>query len=48
VIPTQISTADSSALVGDRIVREIMTGVAMRRREGTMPSGDRSRAELQR
>ena len=40
VIPTQISTADSSALVGDRIVREVLTGVAMRRREPTMPTGD--------
>jgi arginase family enzyme len=40
VIPTQISTADSSALVGDRIVREILTGVALRRRAGAMASGD--------
>jgi agmatinase len=40
VIPTQISTADSSALVGDRIVREILTGVAMRRRAAAVPSED--------
>ena len=32
VIPTQVGTADYAALVGDRIVREILTGVAIRRR----------------
>ncbi len=32
VIPTAIGTADSSALAGERTVREILTGVAMRRR----------------
>jgi agmatinase len=32
VIPIQVGTADPSALVGDRIVREILTGVAVRRR----------------
>ena len=31
VIPSWVGTADSSALVGDRIVREILTGVALRR-----------------
>jgi arginase family enzyme len=40
VIPTQISTADSSAVVGDRIVREILTGVAMRRRAMAVPTED--------
>jgi agmatinase len=32
VIPAQVGTADSSALVADRIVREILTGIALRRR----------------
>jgi agmatinase len=32
VIPTSVGTADLSALVADRIVREALTGVAMRRR----------------
>ena len=31
VIPTAIGTADSSALAGVRTVREILTGIAMRR-----------------
>ncbi len=31
VIPSQVGTADSSALVADRIVREILTGIALRR-----------------
>jgi agmatinase len=32
VIPTGVGSADSAALVGERIVREILTGIAMRRR----------------
>jgi agmatinase len=32
VIPTAVGSADASALVADRIVREALTGVAMRRR----------------
>jgi agmatinase len=32
VIPSSIGTADASALVAERVVREILTGVAMRRR----------------
>ena len=32
VIPTQVGTADASSLVADRIVREILTGIALRRR----------------
>jgi agmatinase len=32
VIPTAVGSADVSALVGDRIVREVLTGLAMRRR----------------
>jgi agmatinase len=32
VIPNQLGTADSSALVADRIVREILTGIALRTR----------------
>jgi agmatinase len=31
VIPTGIGSADGAALVGERIVREILTGVAQRR-----------------
>ena len=34
VIPNQVGTADSSSLVADRIVREILTGIALRRRAG--------------
>jgi agmatinase len=33
VIPTNIGSADTAALVGERIVREILTGIAIRRRE---------------
>jgi agmatinase len=32
VIPTAIGTNDYSALVAERIVREALTGIAMRRR----------------
>jgi arginase family enzyme len=32
VLPSQVGTADASALVADRIVREILTGIALRRR----------------
>jgi len=32
VIPTAVGSADTAALVGDRIVREILTGMALRRR----------------
>ncbi len=32
VIPNQVGTADSSALVADRVVRETLTGIALRRR----------------
>jgi agmatinase len=39
VIPTQVGTADYAALVGDRIVREILTGVAIRRRAGRDTAG---------
>jgi agmatinase len=31
VLPTLIGSSDITALVGDRIVREVLTGVAMRR-----------------
>jgi agmatinase len=31
VIPNQVGTADSSALVADRVVREALTGIALRR-----------------
>ena len=33
VIPTAVGSADTTALVGDRIVREILTGLALRREE---------------
>lgn len=32
VIPTGVGSADSAALVGDRVVREALTGIALRRR----------------
>lgn len=32
VVPTEVGSADLTALVADRIVREILTGVALRRR----------------
>jgi arginase family enzyme len=35
VIPTGVGSADAAALAGDRIVREILTGIALRRRGGT-------------
>ena len=31
VIPTGVGSADTTALVGDRVVREILTGIALRR-----------------
>src|SRR4051794_5653415 len=34
VIPTGVGSADITALVADRIVREVLTGVALRRRAG--------------
>lgn len=34
VIPTAVGSADITALVADRIVREILTGIALRRRAG--------------
>jgi agmatinase len=33
VIPTGVASADPAALTGERIVREILTGIALRRRE---------------
>jgi agmatinase len=32
VIPTGVGTADASALVAERVVREALTGIALRRR----------------
>jgi agmatinase len=32
VLPTAIGSADVTALVAERIVRELMTGIALRRR----------------
>jgi agmatinase len=32
VIPTSVGSADTAALVGERVVRELLTGVAVRRR----------------
>ncbi len=34
VIPTTVGTSDASALVADRVVREALTGIALRRRAG--------------
>jgi len=34
VLPTAIGSADVTALVAERIVREILTGLALRRRSG--------------
>ena len=34
VIPTGVGAADTAALAGNRIVREILTGIALRRRNG--------------
>lgn len=34
VIPTAVGSADITALVADRVVREIVTGIALRRRSG--------------
>jgi agmatinase len=33
VIPTAVGSADVTALVADRVVREILTGLALRRRQ---------------
>ena len=32
VIPTAVGSADVTALVADRVVREALTGIALRRR----------------
>jgi agmatinase len=34
VIPTHVGSADVSALVADRVVREALTGIALRRLRG--------------
>ena len=34
VLPSAIGSADMTALVADRIVRELLTGIALRRRSG--------------
>ena len=39
VIPTAIASADPAALLGDRIVREILTGIALRRQEPAPQAG---------
>jgi agmatinase len=33
VIPTAVGSADVTALVAERIVREILTGIALRRKQ---------------
>ena len=38
VIPTNVGSADTAALVGERIVREILTGLALRRSRGRTAS----------
>jgi agmatinase len=35
VIPTAVASADVTALVADRIVRQILNGIALRRRRGS-------------
>jgi agmatinase len=35
VIPSEIGSADITALAGERIVREMLTGIALRRRSRT-------------
>ena len=37
VIPTGVGTADASALVAERVVRETLTGIALRRRGAERP-----------
>ena len=37
VIPTAIGSADITALVADRIVRELLTGIALRRQRHAPP-----------
>ena len=32
VIPTGVASADAAVLAGERVIREILTGVAMRKR----------------
>jgi agmatinase len=34
VIPTAVGSADITALVADRVVREVLTGIALRRQAG--------------
>jgi len=44
VIPTAVGSADLSSLVADRIVREALTGIAMRRRAATRTGAGDGRA----
>ena len=44
VFPTAVASADVTALVADRIVREILTGIAMRRRSARGPDAGRRRS----
>jgi agmatinase len=39
VAPTAVGSADVTALVGDRIIRESLTGIAMRRRDAAAAGG---------
>jgi agmatinase len=41
VIPTGVGSRDITALAAERIVREIVTGIAVGRRGGTSQLGDR-------
>ena len=47
VIPTAVGSADLSSLVADRIVREALTGIALRRRAaaGTRAGDGRTAAD---
>ena len=49
VIPTAVGSADITALTADRIVREMLTGIALRRARGLAPlqsQRERARAVL--
>jgi agmatinase len=44
VIPTQVGSADLGALTGDRLVREVLTGIALRRRQASSQGATSSSA----
>ena len=44
VIPTAVGSADLSSLVADRVVREALTGIALRRRAAAATGAGDGRA----